>query len=319
MTPSPNRLALLALLAALATSFAVQAIIVGGGGSPSTDCLLVFSVDANYPPGHPHHIRCTDGDASCDLDGKVNGSCQFAVAVCANSTADPRCTLNGVQSSTVEHAQDNGDPRFDTEFQALQTRIDNTINPPTTDPDVCTTGTNMHVTVEGPFGNGICRKSWKTVKITTLSIASGGKVYRDRDEIKLTCDPSPTGCDPRAFYAGTFDRIQQQVFDQSCAVSGCHDSQTHQQNLVLETGASYGNLINITPTNMNVPPDWKRVLPGDSSRSFIYHKVTGDLSAGEGARMPFGGPMLDQHLIDIIQLWIDGGAPQTGWVPGTDN
>src|SRR5437899_741178 len=83
----------------------VAADIVGGGGSATTDCLLVFDAAVNSPPTRPHDIRCTDG-APCDADGTVNGSCQFAVAVCANSTVEPRCTLNGVGSVTVDHALD---------------------------------------------------------------------------------------------------------------------------------------------------------------------------------------------------------------------
>ena len=308
----------IAFLAALAFAVPARALIVGGGGSPTSDCLLVFSTDANSPPDHPRNIRCADGDP-CDLDGAVNGSCEFAIAVCLNSTVDARCTLNGVQSSTVAHGADNGDPRFDPEFQALQTRIDN-LDLPTTDPDRCTGSSSLRVAVKGPFGGGRCVKGRKTVSVVTLSTATAGKIYKDTDHLKLTCDPAPAGCSPRAFYDGTFDRIQRQIFDQSCAVSGCHDSQTHQANMILETGASYGNLIDVTPTNTNVPADWKRVLPGDSSRSFLFHKITGTLDAGQGASMPFGGPQLDQHLIDIIQLWIDAGAPNdTTWVPGTDD
>ena len=303
--------------ALLATAIPARALVVGGGGSHATDCLLVFDVAANVPPDRPRNIRCADGDP-CDLDGAVNGSCEFAADVCANSTADSRCTLNGVESITVAHAEDNGDPRFDPEFQALQTRIGSTIDPPTTDPDLCTTATHMHVAVRGPFASGRCKKSRKTVRLTTLSSPIAGKIYRDADRIRLTCDPAPAGCDPRAFYSGTFDRIQRQVFDQSCAVSGCHDSQSQQAGMNLEGTASYGNLVNHTVSNPNVPPDWKRVLPGDSSRSFLFHKITGTLDAGQGSPMPLGGPSLDQHLIDIIQLWIDGGAPDMGWVPGTD-
>ena len=306
------------VLGVLAVVSAAYALIVGGGGSHTTDCLLVFDIAANTPADHPHDMRCTDGDPNCDGDGVVNGSCEFAIAFCANSPADPRCTLVGLGSVAVDHAQDNGDRHFDPEFQALQTRIDSTIDPPTSDPNQCTATTLVHVPVIGPVAGGTCRKSRKTVRIRSLSIAIAGKVYKDNDRLKLTCDPSPTGCDPRAFYAGTFDRIQKQVFNQSCALSGCHDSQTHQAMQILETGASYGNIVDVTPTNTSVPADWKRVLPGDSSRSFLYHKITGDLTAGEGAQMPFGGPPLDAHLVDVIRLWIEADAPMTGWVPGTD-
>jgi hypothetical protein len=51
----------------------------------------------------------------------------------------------------------------------------------------------------------------------------------------------------------------------------------------------------------------------------MYHKITGDLGAGLGARMPFGKPQLPANLIEIMRLWIEAGAPQIGWVPGTDS
>jgi hypothetical protein len=301
------------LAVVLASAVPVAADIVGGGGSATTDCLLVFDAAVNSPPTRPHDIRCTDG-APCDADGTVNGSCQFAVAVCANSTVEPRCTLNGVGSVTVDHALDNGDRRFDPEFQALQTRIGSTIDPPTTQSDRCTAATNFHVPVT--LSGGVCRKSRKTVRIVTISTPIGGRLFKDKDKLKLTCDPAPAGCNPT--FSGTFDRIQNQIFNQSCALSGCHDSQTQQAGMILEVGASYGNIVDVPATTPNVPADWRRVLPGDSSRSFLFHKVTGDLDAGQGARMPFASPPLDQHLIDIIQLWIDAGAPDTGWVPGTE-
>src|SRR5205823_5967577 len=63
---------------------AATAAVVGGGGSSTTDCLTVFDAPANVPPRRPKNVRCTDGDP-CDADGAVNGHCQFAVAVCANS------------------------------------------------------------------------------------------------------------------------------------------------------------------------------------------------------------------------------------------
>ncbi len=68
---------------------------------------------------------------------------------------------------------------------------------------------------------------------------------------------------------------------------------------------------------------WLRVTvvdpnSGDPNTSFLLHKLTGNLDLGFGARMPFGMPKLSGNLIDIIQLWIEAGAPETGWVPGTD-
>src|SRR5512143_72882 len=121
-----RRLRLIVLFAAArlgAWSTPCRALTIGGGGTASTDCLAVFQVSDQVSP-RGTKVSCVDGDPSCDADGAINGSCQIPVAVCANSTALSKCTLSGVQSITVQHALDNGDSKFDPEFQALQTRID---------------------------------------------------------------------------------------------------------------------------------------------------------------------------------------------------
>jgi hypothetical protein len=325
-----------ALLSALfAVTSPSDAIIIGGGGSGSTDCLGVFAAAANQPTTKPRNIRCTDGDASCDGDGTVNGVCTFKVSFCANSTHDPaRCNLAGVDDIVVEHALDDGSEKFDPDFQAFQSRIEGEIEPPTNDLDACTDDldpenqTSIRVFIEGPFGsNGVykCKKSKKLLKVVSSGII-GGKFVKDTDKLKMQCDPAPGGCDPSLLYLGTFDRIQRQIFDQTCAVSGCHDSQTTEGNLLLETGASHGNLVNVIPDN--VPADnagWKRVtvidpmVSGDPATSYLYHKLTGDLPQGFGDRMPFERKKLDQSLIEVVRLWIEAGAPTTDtWVPGTD-
>jgi hypothetical protein len=320
-----------------ALSVPAGATVVGGGGSPTTDCLLVLDADVNSPSSKPKNVVCTDGDPACDRDGTVNGVCEFNVSVCANSTFDPRCTLNGVTSIVVDHALDNGDSKFDTDFQALQQRVTGSIDPstgsPNTDPNVCTSATSFHLAVDGPFLGPSCKRTRKSLRITTLSVPSmTGKVSKDSDKMTFTCNPAPPpgGCDPTAFFTGTYDRIQRQVFDQSCALSGCHDSQTLQNQMNLETGASYGNLINVTPFNTTAqgsPWNWKRVTPGDPLTSYLYRKVSGDLPDKDlGVRMPFHRGALDDHLVDIIRLWIEDGAKPACtppapdcWTPGTDN
>jgi hypothetical protein len=314
--------AALAVLLAAGGSSPAGAVIVGGGGSSRTDCLAVLDAPVNDPVRKPKNIRCTDGDPSCDADGIVNGVCEFPIAVCANSTSNPSCTLNGVQTMTVDHAADNGDPKFDPEFQALQNRVLNEIDPPTTTSDVCANPTTFHVAIKGPL-SGKCKKNRKLLKITTLSTLSMGHAYKDKDRIKMTCDPAANGCDPQILFSGTFDRIQTQIFNASCAVSGCHDSQSRTGNLLLEVGASLTNLVNVTPNNpAAAAAGWKRVTvvdpsTGDPGTSLLVAKLQGPPS-GFGARMPFGRPKLDQSLIDVVQLWIAAGAPDTGWVPGTD-
>jgi hypothetical protein len=304
-------------------------IIIGGGGGTRGDCLLVLETVPTFPANHPRHYRCADGEP-CDADGAVNGVCQFPVSACSNSTFDARCTSPGVASSVVDHALDNGDEDFDPEFQALQNVI-NTLDFDTDTPDDCTSVIDFHVYVQGPFAGNACRRNKKLLRITTVSDFAGGTVT-DRDRLRMICDPSPTfGCDPMTFYTSAFDRIQKQIFNQSCAVSGCHDSQTFTAsgNLLLEEGASYNYLIG-TPL-VGVTPDndaaeaagWLRVrqtsaTTGDPQTSFLFRKVDHDLPGVEyGVGMPRLRPKLDQSLIDVIEAWIIAGAPNTGWPAGT--
>lgn len=314
-----------ALATLVAFSFAAPAlaITIGGGGSQSSDCLLAFSGNFNDPVSRPSKYRCTDGDPACDSDGIVNGKCTFQVSACANSTFNPKCTLSGIQAVTVDHALDNGDPKFDTEAQALQTRIDSELDPPTNTANDCANPTTLTVTVKGPFAGNKCKLNQKQFRLTTLSQVIGGRLYTDKDRLKLRCYPSPTGCDPQVFYTGTYDRIQKQIFNSTCAVSGCHDSQSQTGDLLLEAGASYTNLVGVTPDNgAAATAGYKRVdqtspTTGDLNTSFLYKKLTNDLGPGMGSRMPFVGPMLDANLLTVIRLWIEAGAPETGWVPGT--
>ncbi len=305
---------------------------VGGGGSSRVDCLATFQADVNTPITKPRSIRCKDGDPSCDLDGIVNGVCNFKVAVCANSSFNPSaCDLHGVRIITVDHAADNGDPKFDTEFQALQTRIDSEIGPyPNSTSDVCTAATNFFVPVQGPLKDNKCKKGKKQIRLVTESTAAAGMgtILVDKDKLDLVCDPPLNGCDPGQMFSGTYDRVQRQIFDQNCAVSGCHDSNSFMNaaHLLLEASAFPGNLINATPTHADAAAlGWKRIfqidaMTGDTDKSFILHKVNGDFpSTGDfGVRMPKDHKKLDTTLINVLTLWIQAGAPDTGWVPGTD-
>ena len=154
------------------------AIVIGGGGSSRTDCLLVLDAPVNDPPAKPKQVRCTDGDPSCDADGVVNGVCVFAVGVCANSTFDPRTARSAACSSiTVEHALDNGDPKFDPDFQALQTRIDSEIESADhARPTAAPTPTNIRVSdSRARFRGNVCSRRKKQVKIATAVDVPGGR------------------------------------------------------------------------------------------------------------------------------------------------
>jgi hypothetical protein len=304
------------------TSSTSTTIIVGGGGGARTECMLVLGTAPNTPASNPRHFRCADGDP-CDGDRTVNGECKLPVSACGNSTFDSRCTSPGVGSIVVDHAIDNGEPKFDPEFQALQNVIDSGIDIDADTPDDCTAVIDFHVRVQGPFAGNACRPGRKLLRITTESDFSGGTV-KDRDRLRMICDPSPSGCDPMAFYTSAFDRIQRQIFDQSCAVSGCHDSQSYEESGQLLLENAYNNLINVTPDNDAAQgAGWLRVnqtspTTGDPQTSFLFRKVDHDLPSPDyGLGMPRLRPKLDQSLIDVIEAWIIAGAPATGWPPGT--
>jgi hypothetical protein len=54
-------------------------------------------------------------------------------------------------------------------------------------------------------------------------------------------------------------------------------------------------------------PTVKRVNPGNPDTSYVVLKLQG--TAGiSGARMPFGGPYLDQATIDQVRAWVTAGA-----------
>lgn len=307
----------------LGAASAADAVLVAGGGSARTDCLAQFDADANVPAKRPRNAICADGDP-CDADGMVNGQCAFRVAICVNTTGDPRCTLEGVEGVHVRDAADDGSPDFDPEFQALQARVDAALELPTHVVDQCTLSTVITVPVRGPFARGRCLKSRKTLRVETLSTLQNGRSLVDVDKMRFQCEPAAIGCAPRALFTGTFDRVQRQVFDQSCALSGCHDSQSKQAELLLEAGGSLSSLVNVVPSNgVAAAAGWFRVAVtspgvGDPATSLLVRKVTGNLGAGLGKRMPFNRPALDPHLTDLVTRWVAAGAPDTGWVPGTD-
>lgn len=312
--------AFVAAAVALLAAFPAFGADVPGGGPKSRDCVSIFRTDAT-PTSRGSSIRCRDGDPACDADGEVNGACAFSVRVCANSTRDASsCLSPGVEEIAVAHALDDGDPLFDPDFQALQTRIEG-LDLPSTSQDACTTASRIVVRLEGPLAGNRCRGDRKTIRTRAVSLPIPGiGRIEDADVLRLSCAPAADSCVPTTLFDGTLDRIQKQVFDRSCALSGCHDSQTRMAGLLLEVGASWSNLVGVMPTN-SVAADlgWQRVTPADGAASFLLRKVSGDLGAGLGERMPYRRKALSSRLVEILRLWIEAGAPASGWVPGTED
>ena len=319
-------LCLLSALVLVAASPA-HAVLVAGGGSKTTDCMAVFEAPGANQPAPPKaakNVDCVDGDLACDADGLRNGECSFSLQICLNSTAFAECAPAEVTTLAVDHADDNGDPKFDPDFQALETRV-NALGLPNDLTDECTVSSTIRVPLRAPKSGNKFAKNKKKLGLTADGDITGKLDVSDKDRMKFTCRPEGDAIYlPQDLYTGTFDRIRQQVFAQSCALSGCHDSESAKGNLILLSGAAYSQIVGVTPANaVAAGAGLQRILPGDPTLSFLYRKITNDLQVGWGGSMPATGPALSQQLTDIIELWIIGDgllgpAPENGWVPGTD-
>jgi hypothetical protein len=304
-----------------------EATVVRGGGARRSDCIAVFDVPAANrpaPPREPRRVDCADGDPACDADGARNGRCEFAIRLCINSTAVSGCAPDETDSLTVAHAEDNGDPRFDPDFQALQLRANLFDFPGNLDVDACTLSSTLTVALRGPTARNRMRRGLKLVRLTTAGMATG-RAAVDRDRMRFVCRPDGDGVYlPRDLYAGTFDRISQQVFAPRCALSGCHDSESFQNDLELLPNSAYGQILGVPPFNATAAAaGLLRITPGEPTLSYLYRKVTFDLDPGWGSGMPLTGLPLSSELTELLRLWIIGDptlgpAPQTGWVVGTD-
>lgn len=101
----------------------------------------------------------------------------------------------------------------------------------------------------------------------------------------------------------TLAAIQANVFTPTCATSGCHSGEGAQQGLRLDDGFSFDNLVDVPSEQVDT---LLRVDPGNPDDSYLVQKLEG--TAAVGVQMPFGGPPLDQALIDDIRQWIADGA-----------
>ena len=84
----------------------------------------------------------------------------------------------------------------------------------------------------------------------------------------------------------------QPLFNQACALPGCHDQGSPPQRVRL---TSYGETVILVPGI---------VVPGQPDQSELVLRIEGRL----GERMPIGKNPLNQNQIQGIRKWILGGA-----------
>jgi hypothetical protein len=126
--------------------------------------------------------------------------------------------------------------------------------------------------------------------------------------------PTPTPDECATSYQGTFDAIQDVVFEKhACAVDTCHGSALS-SGLDLRPNAAYASLIEVISTGSALP----RIVPGDNDRSYLWLKLAAKTFPGSvevgGSPMPIGATTLSEDELELVRLWIKGGAPETGTV-----
>ena len=97
----------------------------------------------------------------------------------------------------------------------------------------------------------------------------------------------------------------QPIFTTNCTRANCHEGPMPPEDLNLEPGMAYGNLVGVVSSQV---PALKRVdsVKG-SDMSYLIMKLEQD-NPPVGSRMPQGGPFLDIEVL-LIRDWIDQGAP----------
>ncbi len=101
----------------------------------------------------------------------------------------------------------------------------------------------------------------------------------------------------------TLTAIQANVFNVSCALSGCHTGSSPAAGMNLSEGNAFTNIVGVASTEV---PSLQRIEPGNPDDSYLIQKVSG--TAAVGVQMPPGGTPLSNELIENLRDWVTDGA-----------
>jgi len=107
-----------------------------------------------------------------------------------------------------------------------------------------------------------------------------------------------------------FKSIQANLFDKSCATSGCHLGTTPTGGLSLEASESFEAL------KGDGSPGVRFVTAGEPDNSYLLNKLIGESAGINGVRMPvvltgtglMAGSPVSSDTINAIRQWITDGA-----------
>jgi hypothetical protein len=66
--------------------------VIPGGQNKKSDCYVFADLKGMHPIENQKTLVCSDGDPTCDMDGKCNNVCVLQARLCINSATLPPCT-----------------------------------------------------------------------------------------------------------------------------------------------------------------------------------------------------------------------------------
>ncbi len=100
-----------------------------------------------------------------------------------------------------------------------------------------------------------------------------------------------------AAHAIDLDDVQSQVFNNSCATSGCHNGSTFPD---LRAGNAFSAIVNVSSNQSSL----LLIEPFDPDNSYLIQKVEGN---GSGSRMPIGSSLSSAQQ-QLLRDWVSEGA-----------
>ncbi len=252
----------------------------GAGNLIATPGLwgMAFGNGARNQPTTTLYIAAGIADEADGLYARIDvgATAPDIVAPTVSVTAPPAGTVSGTVAVSADAADNVGVTQVEFFARATSLGVD------TTSP--FSVNWNTTTTANG------------NVNVTAVAHDAAGNTTTSAPVAVTVSNAAPV--------APTLAQLQTLIFTPKC--SGCHTgvgaSLPGSMNLS-SASATHASLVNVTSVD---EPPLKRVLPGDPNNSYIIHKLEGTQSVG--ARMPFGGPFLDQATIDQVRAWIQAGA-----------
>ena len=175
------------------------------GGETRNSCMAEWQIklsSGQVNGGFPLKIQsCIDGDPGCDDDGKVDGSCAFDVAICADEMDARLPNCNPIQVASISVLKPNPLTATDSIDKANAATLVSAITPlgltvkagtnvlvagtPITKRNDCTAA--VHITVPHPAGLA-------GSKILNIGARDGLGARMTSNQVTLTCAPNTAVC-----------------------------------------------------------------------------------------------------------------------------